>query len=309
MSVYFRHNSTISVFDSNSWVVLNALEKQIKQKIEAVGIPLKDWEIRINYGIKTGYNDAFIITNEKRNELIKKCPKAVDIIRPILRGRDIEPYKGNWAGLYIIYIPWHFPLHKDNSITGVSTKAEKEFEEHYTEVYNHLLKYKKQLSERNQSETGIRYEWYALQRWGANYMDDFFKPKIIYPEITKYICFYFDSQKNYYVNNKCFILTGECVEYLLAFLNSSLFKYCFINNFPELLGGTRELRKVFLEKIPVKKITNKQNELFKIKITQIQDLKIQDKDTRKLEMEIDQLIFDLYELTPGEREAIGFIEI
>ena len=58
---------------SDSWVILSAIEQSIKRKIEAVGTPLKDWDIQINYGIKTGCNDAFIISTEKRDEILSNC--------------------------------------------------------------------------------------------------------------------------------------------------------------------------------------------------------------------------------------------
>ena len=89
--------------------------------------------------------------------------------RPILRGRDIKRYGYDWAGQWLIYIPWHFPYQFDESITGASEKAEKAFKEQYPAVYNHMLEYKEPLSKRNKAETGIRYEWYAMQRWGAKY--------------------------------------------------------------------------------------------------------------------------------------------
>ena len=83
--------------NGNSWVILSDIEQRIKQKIEAVGRPLKEWDIKIYRGILTGCNDAFIINKEKRDELIKKCPKSAEIIRPILRGRDIKRYGYDFA--------------------------------------------------------------------------------------------------------------------------------------------------------------------------------------------------------------------
>ena len=168
---------------------MSEIEQSIKGKIEAVGIPLRDWDIQINYGIKTGYNDAFVITTDKRDEILANCQndeeraRTSEIIRPILRGRDIKRYGYDWAGLWLIYVPWHFPLHKDTTIQGASEKAEKAFMEQYPAVYQHLLHYKEQLSARNKAETGIRYEWYAMQRWGANYSDDFNKPKICWASV------------------------------------------------------------------------------------------------------------------------------
>ncbi len=94
MSVYFRQNVNILNFSGlDSWVVLSPIEKQIKEKIERIGTPLKDWNIRINYGIKTGFNDAFIITGEKRKELIEQDPKSAEIIRPFNYGEANELFQ------------------------------------------------------------------------------------------------------------------------------------------------------------------------------------------------------------------------
>ena len=166
-----------------------------------------------------------------------------------------------------------------------------------------MLQYKEPLSKRNKAETGIRYEWYAMQRWGAKYWEDFLKPKIMYPNMTKYIPFYFDKN-GFYQNDKSFMITGDNVAFLTAFLNSSIFKFCFLDNFPELQGGTRELRKIFFDKIPVLQVSKEINDAFIPKINDIQ------KDyTIQKAMEIDSMLFDLYNLTEEERETIGFIEI
>ena len=147
LSDYFRLHSTNSQFiSSESWGILSDIEQSIKAKIEAVGTPLKDWDIRINYGIKTGFNDAFIIDGKKKDELIAEDPKSAEIIRPILRGRDIKKYSYDFADLWIIYVPWHFPLHNDSSIKGASQAAEDEFKKQYSAIYNHLLKFKNELS-------------------------------------------------------------------------------------------------------------------------------------------------------------------
>ena len=170
-----RQHSLCDFSTSESWVILSPIEQSIKRKIEAVGTPLKDWDINIYRGVLTGCNEAFIITTEKRNEILANCQteeeraRTSNIIRPIIRGRDIKRYGYEWAGLWLIYIPWHFPYQFDESIQGASEKAESAFKEQYATVYAHLLQYKEQLSSRNKAETGIRYEWYAMQRWGAKY--------------------------------------------------------------------------------------------------------------------------------------------
>ena len=103
MSVYINQNSVACNFCSGeSWTILSPIEQSIKRKIEAVGVPLKNWDIKINYGIKTGCNEAFIINEETRNQLIASDPRSAEIIRPILRGRDIKRYGYEFADLYVI---------------------------------------------------------------------------------------------------------------------------------------------------------------------------------------------------------------
>ena len=125
----------------------------------------------------------------------------------------------------------------------------------------------------------------------------------MYPNMTKYMPFYYD-EKCFYQNDKSFMITGKHVSYLAAFLNSSIFKFCFRDNFPELLGGTRELRKIFFDKIPVLKVSNEENEEFRKIVNNIQS-----NYTKEEALKIDSMLFDLYNLTGEERDYIGFREI
>ena len=135
------------------------------------------------------------------------------------------------------------------------------------------------------------------------YLEDFSKPKIIYPNMTKYMPFVYD-EANFLTNQKCFIITGQNMAYLNAFLNSSLFKYCFRDSFPELQGGTRELSKIFFDKIPVKLVPLEQNEIFRKIVNSVQS-----DYTIEQTKYIDTLLFDLYNLTTEERKVIGYVEI
>jgi hypothetical protein len=126
--------------------------------------------------------------------------------------------------------------------------------------------------------------------------------------MTKYLPFVYDIN-GFMTNQKCFIITGENIEFLTAFFNSSLFKYCFRDNFPELQGGTRELSKIFFDKISVIEINEKINREFKKKIIELQNRIVEQKTRKDLEIEIDKMIFSLYSLGEEERKAIGFIEI
>jgi len=297
MSDYIKQNGVEGCrFDSSeSWVILSEIEQRIKTKIEAVGTPLKDWDIQINYGIKTGFNEAFIINGEKRKELIAQDPKSAEIIRPILRGRDIKRYGYEFADLYLLFIPWHFPLHLAKpEIKGASLEAEKAFENQYPAIYNHLLQYKKELSNRNKAETGIRYEWYALQRWGANYWEDFSKQKIIYGQFRKGD-FSFDGEKHFLSSNEYFIVSKiHNLKVLLAFLNSKIiytYGFMIMNN---LGGATTIAQKSIFEKIPIPtKIDNRYEKA------------IEELINNKKYNEIDKLIYELYNLTD---EEISFIE-
>jgi len=230
LSDFIQQKGIITEFITNeSWVILSPIELSIKRKIEATGLPLKEWNINIYRGVLTGFNKAFIITGKKKQEILDNCKdeaekkRTNEIIRPILRGKDIKRYTYSWNELWLIYIPWHFPLQFDRTIQGASEKAEKAFKKQYPAVYSHLLQYKEQLSARNNAETGIRYEWYAMQRWGANYWDEFDKPKIIFQEIAPESQFMQDLEGKFICNDTCRIITGEKIKFLLGIMNSKLF--------------------------------------------------------------------------------------
>ena len=288
---------------SDSWVILSPIEQSIKRKIEAVGTPLKDWDINIYRGVLTGYNEAFIISTEKREEILANCQtederkRTAELIRPILRGRDIKRYGYNWAGLYLIAT---FPSrHYDIEL--------------YPAVKNYLLSYGIERLEQTGKVHNVNGEkikarkktsnkWFETQD-SISYWEDFSKLKIIYPNMTKYMPFVYD-EAYFLTNQKCFIITGQNMAYLTAFLNSSLFKYCFRDSFPELQGGTRELSKIFFDKIPVKQVSLEQNEKFRKIVNSVQsDYTIEQTKS------IDNLLFDLYNLTVEERKAIGYVEI
>ena len=293
MSDFVQQQHTICNFsDEDSWVILSPIEQSIKQKIESVGTPLKDWDIKIYRGVLTGYNDAFIISTEKRDEILSNCQtederlRTAELIRPILRGRDIKRYGYNWADLWIINI--------HNGIKDVKPRIDIN---EYPAVKAHLDLYWDKISKRaDKGDTP-----YNLRN--CAYLEDFNKPKIMYPNMTKFLPFYYDK-KGFYQNDKSFMITGKNIAFLAAFLNSSLFKFCYIDNFPELQGGTRELRKIFFDKIPVLQVTDEMNTKFKSFVDDIQS-----EYTKSKAIAIDAMIFDLYNLSEIERQVIGFVEI
>ncbi|SFE29748.1 TaqI-like C-terminal specificity domain-containing protein [Pedobacter antarcticus] len=235
-----------------------------------------------------GLGKLVILEQEKRLVICK----SAEIIRPILRGRDIKRYSYEFADLWLINI--HNGL-KENGLKPIDIND-------YPIVKKHLDKSYSQLSKRTDKGDTL----YNLRN--CAYMEDFYKQKIVYPNMTKFLPFYLDD-KGFLQNDKSFMIIGENIAYLTAFLNSSLFKYCFIDNFPELQGGTRELRKIFLDKIPVLQVSEKVNLEFEKRVMKLQELFMNKLSTKQMEIEIDEKIFDLYSLTEEERKIIGFIEI
>jgi hypothetical protein len=237
-------NSNLS---SASWTFEDSSVSLIKEKIVSQGIPLSKWDIKIYRGILTGLNEAFVINNEIKDQLILEDPNCEKIIKPLLRGRDIEKYKINYSNLWLI-----------STFPSLNINIDK-----YPSIKKHLASFGKKIEQ--SGEKGSRKktsgQWFEIQDSIA-YWSEFDKPKIIYPNMTKYMPFYYDD-KGFYTNQKCFILTGKHIEYLTCFLNSNVFKFCFKDNFPLLLGGTRELSKVFFEKISIKPISDDLNNQFK----------------------------------------------
>ncbi|MGB1206763.1 MAG: DUF7149 domain-containing protein [Chitinophagales bacterium] len=297
---FIINNQTIVGFRKGTaaWVLLNKQAQKIKTKVEKVGTPLKDWNININRGITTGFNEAFIISGAKKDELIQADAKNAEIIKPILRGRNIKKYQAEFADLYIICT---FPAKKTNVDNYPSVKK-------YLETFLPKLKQTGEnyiedgVAKKTRKKTGNK--WFETQDQIA-YFKEFEKSKIIYPNMTKYMPFIYDKNTHYFCNDKAFIITGHSLEYLVAFFNSKLFKFCFKDNFPELKGGTRELRKVFFDKIPVKQISKTAQKPFITKVEKIISEKALGKDTSKLENALDKMIYKLYNLTA---EEIALIE-
>ncbi|MDR2168895.1 MAG: Eco57I restriction-modification methylase domain-containing protein [Planctomycetaceae bacterium] len=302
---HIKQHSTICQFKSaaNSWIILSPIEQQIKTKIDAIGTPLKDWDIKINYGIKTGCNNAFIIDGKKKNELIAKDPKSAEIIKPLLRGRDIKKYDYELTDLWLLFIPWHFPLHNNVDISGPSKKAELAFQKQYPAIYNHLLQYKKELSARNKAETGIRYEWYALQRWGANYWEDFNKQKIVWARLMRiskndfnnFPRFAIVPQDMFVVDSLCFF-TGNDLFYLQSVLNSEIAQYYFFNNIAILDNGGMQMRQQYIELFPIPIPSQKINRQLSELVNKLRD----NVNNANLEL-INKHVYNLYGLNNDEQ--------
>lgn len=237
-----KHTAYIANPHGESWVAYRPEEYRLVKEIESDGIPLKEWDLVINYGLKTGFNEAFIIPTEVRDALVEEDSTSGEIIRPILRGEDVRAYVPDWADHWVI-----------GTFPSLNIKISQ-----YPAIRRYLTKFRKRLEPKPREYSGKwegrkngSYEWFETQD-SISYRDDFDKPKIIYPNMTKYLPFTYDEE-GYMINDKGFILTGDHLKYLTVVLNSSVFKFAFRERFPELLGETREVRKVFFEKIPIRR--------------------------------------------------------
>ena len=304
--------------DDKGWSLASVRAQALLDKLRAVGISLNEYVSgKIYYGIKTGFNEAFIIDNKTRDKLIAEDPKSDEIIKPFLSGRDVRRYQPLQGDRYLIYIPWHFPLQDDPAITGASEKAENQFKIQHPSIYNHLFKYKHSLLKRNAAETGIRYEWYALQRFASEYSNEFENPKIAYPDVCERPEFTLDED-GWYLNKTCFMITVPD-KYLLGILNSSVIHFIIKWIIPELRGGFYTLGRIYLETFPIPTIdtTNSSSvanhERMVSLVDQMLSLRRQLKEARTpheqtglqrqieaTDGQIDALVYELYGLTEEE---------
>lgn len=305
-----KNSVVLNKLNKDAWFIGSSAEQQLKEKIERVGKPLKEWDVNIYRGILTGLNEAFIITTEKRNEILANCrdneerKRTEAIIKPILRGRDIKRYYYEWAGLWVIGT---FPALKLN-----------------IEDYPALKKYfLDNFDIRQLEQSGKKYpefgfdarkktgnKWFETQDQIA-YYPEFEKEKVVYSEIVRQPQFYFDNE-NFYVEATSFLMTGKYIKYICALLNAKPVAYFFKQWYAG--GGLGEegyrYKKAFLENLPIPPITSSKQPI----VTQIEQLVDQilaakrqnpQADTTHWEREIDRLVYRLYELT---EEEIGIIE-
>ena len=289
--------------DSIPWVILSPIEQSIKQKIESVGIPLKDWNIQINYGIKTGFNDAFIISTEKRDEILANCQtedervRTAELIRPILRGRDIKRYEYEWADLWIIatFPSRHYDIESYPAVKNYLLSIGIERLEQTGET--HIVNGKKIKARKKTSN-----EWFETQD-SISYWEDFSKPKIVWAELARTGNAFALDFGNNMVGNTGYILTvpsnnQDELLYLLAFLNSRSMLYSLnqiTTRFDE--NGWRWLRQ-FVEQLRVPPLINK-NEILSIVATVTKDNK------QEVSEILNNVIADIYNFTDEEKAYIN----
>ena len=272
-------------FGNESWSILSDIERSIKQKVETVGVPLREWDVQIYRGILTGYNDAFIISSEKRNEILANCvdederERTAELIRPILRGRDIRRYGYDWADLWLI-----------NTHNGICGEIERIHIEDYPAIKQHLDYYWDKIEPRaDQGETA-----YNLRN--CAYLDDFSRPKIIWKRVGSIIRFSYDEKGVFGLDSTCFA-TGKHIPYLCCVLNSSMGHYL-LNGAPRTGTGDLLISVQAVEPVRVPVIDDSYESFIDLVRRFITN------PSSELDDEIDNIIFDLYGLNPAEREYI-----
>ncbi|GAA7052598.1 class I SAM-dependent DNA methyltransferase [Helicobacter pylori] len=292
-----------NALSTESFIFANASFLDLRDKMESVGTPLKDWDIQIYRGILTGANEAFIITTEKREEILNACKTQEErkrteaLIKPILRGKDIKRYSYEWAGEWVINTHNGYTSNLKFKIPPIDI-------EKYPALKSHLDSHWDTIATRSdQGDTP-----YHLRN--CAYLEDFEKEKIVYPCImAKEPCFVYE-EKGFYAPAPANIITGDKIEikYITALLNSKCI-YFAMRKFYMGGGIEGELKTNNLEKIPIPKITPQNQELaHKITDCAKQILEAKEKDpkanTQKLEKEIDALVYQLYNLTDEEIKII-----
>ena len=286
---------------SDSWVILSPIEQSIKQKIDTIGTPLKNWNINIYRGVLTGYNDAFIISTEKRNEILANCQtedertRTAELIRPILRGRDIKRYAYNWAGLYLIatfpsrhYDIEMYPAVKQYLLTFGIEKLEQTGK---TYIVN---------GEKIKARKKTNNKWFEIQD-SISYWEDFSKPKIVWGEISDKSKFAFDFSGEYIPEATTFYLNGEYIEYLLTALNSSVSEWLFSKTGTTTGVGTIRWKKYTIEQLIVAKPNCEQQ---KEHLAAFENLKAGKMSVSDFKDFSNKLMYKIYELTNEEIRAI-----
>ena len=292
-----KDNFIFTSKDYGAWIILNKTEKDILEKVKKFK-PLKDWNIQINYGIKTGFNEAFIIDEETKNKLILEDKKSKEIIKPLLRGRDIKRYSYDFKNLYLICT---FPaLNIDIS--------------DYPAIEKYLKSFGKRLEQ--SGEIGCRkktiHKWFEMQDTIA-YYKEFDKPKIVWTPVNGIYYFSF-VDAGYYFNNSVFMITNKNndiseLKYLLAVLNTATFKFGNLITPLTKVGHYTYGSKEFMETIPIPNIDTKNKKLVDKIINNVSEiLKFKGKnssaDVSIIEKEIDNLVYELYNLSNEEIRLI-----
>jgi len=288
-----EENMAAYSFTADGFVILSQKLALIKERIEAVGVPLKKWDIAINFGIKTGLNEAFIINDNQKKELITKDPNSAEIIKPILRGRDIKRYQTTFSDLWLI------DTHNGYGNTSPIRM------DHYPTIKAYLDQYQEKLKLRQDKGSTP----YNLR--SCAYHQEFAKEKILWLEMSPVANFTYDKE-GIFVLNTAYILTGANLKYLLAVLNSSVLDSYFPLISTDVRGKTRRYFKQYVEDLPIPQISPECQYPFNILVDYILlvkniGIKLQ---SAYFEQLIDGMVYELYfpnEIKAAKKEILAHL--
>jgi adenine-specific DNA-methyltransferase len=274
----------VAALRDEGWALERSHVLALMDKLRTVGKPLSEYvDGKIFYGIKTGLNEAFVIDEETKARLIAEDPKSAEIIKPWLRGRDINKWRAEWAGLYALF-------------TRRGTDIEQ-----YPAIKKHLEQFREDLEpkKKNTDKHGRKpgpYKWYEIQD-NIAYFEEFEKEKILWPGITSEIVFGLGAKGQFgNDNNQLIISSDRC---LLAILNSRLIRFVLQQICDTVRGGFYRMKMIYVEQLPIPPATDTQQAPIIERVQQI--LVAPDSpDVPQLEAEIDLLVYDLYGLTEEE---------
>ena len=305
----------------DAWVVLSPIDLEIKEHFLEKGKALRDWKIKINFGIKTGYNEAFIIPKEKRHELIEQDAKAEEIIKPILKGREIERYYAEWNGGYVINSHNGFKTPKNEKVEPINVKKE------YPSVWQYLQDMENGLIEKkkNEPKTKLVSEradqgWHWTNLRNCAYLHEFKKEKVIWKRIGSIMRFAYSDEEIYCLDSTC-IATGEKIKFLTAVLNSKAGLYQLFKTSPQTGTGDQIISVQALEPLLVPYPDDATEAVFnklvdyilfvrKVKEPIFESQSNEDLSSRFEEI-IDMMVYELYfevEMKDKELDVLQFIK-
>ena len=271
-----------SALSEHGWSLGGVASAGILEKMRSAGMPLGEYvNGEIYYGIKTGFNDAFILTTEQRNALIAADPKSAEIIKPLAKGDDVRKWHIRDKGRWII-------------LTRIGVDIER-----YPAIFEHLKQWEPELRKRqDQGE-----HWWELR--ACAYYDAFEKPKIMYPVIAKELRFTLDMN-GHISNDKTYLIPSQDRTWLLGVLNAPstwFFLQSICSGFGDAAkGGRLEFRAIHMNHLPIPAATPEQKQAIETLVARILAAKQANPsaDIQPLETQIDQLVYQLYNLTPEE---------
>ncbi|MGA8831869.1 MAG: Eco57I restriction-modification methylase domain-containing protein, partial [Desulfomonilaceae bacterium] len=287
IGTYFKtHFVKVKTNTDKTWIISSSKELSIREKIEKAGTPLKEWDISINYGIKTGCNEAFVINGKKKDELIDADLKNTDIIKPILRGRDIKRYKSEHANLWLIATHNGYRDKTGKKIPRIDVVKD------YPVIKKHLDQFWDQIFKRqDQGDTP-----YNLRN--CAYMEEFAKEKVVWGNLTL-DAQYALASAGVFVSAPSPIMT-PWNKYILAVLNSKISDYFIRRLGVTRNGGYFEYKPMFIENVSIPKLYESEQQPFVTLVDEIIQKKENGEETTELEREIDHLVYQLYALTDEE---------